>query len=133
MLAVRIPSKDTDTVWSQVKPILDNKRVLNNWTNTDEIYYRLTNAKADLWVYGEPVVASLVASIGTKQDSSRVYRVELMACPDGADISWKDMIETIEAHAKAIGCSSITVKGRKGWQRALPSYSLAQVTLEKTL
>ena len=133
MVAVRIPSKDTDSVWSSVEPILNHPRVLNEWTTADEIYNRLVNAKADLWVDGDPIVASLVASIKRKADGSRVYKVEMMACPDGADMAWETMIESIEVHAKAIGCVSIMVQGRKGWQRALPSYKATQVILEKSL
>jgi hypothetical protein len=133
VVAVRIPSKNTDSVWSSVEPILNHPRVLNEWTTTDEIYDRLVNAKADLWVYGDPIVASLVACIKRKADGSRVYAVELMACPDGADMSWESMIKSIEDHAKAIGCRTISVQGRKGWQRALQSYKLKQIILEKEL
>lgn len=133
MVAVRIPSKDTDTVWSKVAPILDNPKVLNEWATISSVYSKLTNAQADLWVYGKPITAALVACIKTKLDGSRVYKVELMASPDGADMAWNDMIKEIEKHAKAIGCTSMRVQGRRGWQRALPEYRTEQVVLEKAL
>lgn len=133
MVAVRIPSKDTDTVWNEVAPILDHPRVLNEWATISSVYSKLINAKADLWVYSKPIKAALVACIKTKLDGSRVYKVELMASPDGADMAWSDMIKEIEKHAKAIGCVSMRVQGRKGWQRALSEYRTKQVVLEKEL
>ena len=39
----------------------------------------------------------------------------------------------IEAFARAEGCVSIRLHGRKGWQRILPNYQLKAVVLERSL
>lgn len=44
-----------------------------------------------------------------------------------------ECLATIEAWAKTNGCSSVQVSGRKGWERRLPGYAFAFVTLRKEL
>jgi hypothetical protein len=46
---------------------------------------------------------------------------------------WLHLIEKIEDYARAEGCSTVRVVGRKGWKRMLTDYRARRVILEKEI
>lgn len=53
----------------------------------------------------------------------------------GADDQKKcaPLLKAIEDYAKAEGCASVRLAGRRGWARLLPDYRMAAIILEKAL
>jgi hypothetical protein len=47
--------------------------------------------------------------------------------------AWLPLLAGIEAYARAAGCASVRIMGRKGCARALPTYHTARIVLEKEL
>ena len=131
MKTLLTPKKYISTIWDTVGDIIAHPRVLNNWTDKDDLYRLLKEDKADLWV-SSTLKSALIASLFVRKDDSKVYVVQYMASLD-EDEDWTQAIEAIEDHARLIGCVSIQVKGRKGWKRVLKDYNEIQVTLERKL
>lgn len=46
---------------------------------------------------------------------------------------WIHLLGGVEKYAKAEGCKSIRIFGRRGWARVLPDYSVTHFILEKDL
>ena len=46
---------------------------------------------------------------------------------------WLGLLGKIEEFARAEGCKSTRIMGRKGWARVLPSYQVKRIVLEKDL
>ena len=57
----------------------------------------------------------------------------IVACGGRHLSKWKHLIARLEQFAKAEGCKSIAIMGRRGWAREYPAYKLTSVTLEKEL
>jgi hypothetical protein len=47
--------------------------------------------------------------------------------------AWLPLLAGIETYARAAGCASVRIMGRKGWARALPTYRTTRIVLEKEL
>lgn len=57
----------------------------------------------------------------------------LTACSGYDRAQWLPLFEQIEAYAKAEGCKTMRIFGRKGWERVLDGYRVEHVVLEKAL
>lgn len=125
------PKKYLEYTWNKVNHIIAHDRVLNNWTDKEDLYSLLKNDKADLWV-SSTFKSALIASLYVRKDNSKTYVVNYMASLED-DEDWTQAIEAIEEHAKVIGCSSIQIKGRRGWKKIFKDYKEVQITLERKL
>lgn len=57
----------------------------------------------------------------------------IVACSGRQSERWLPLIVGIEDYAKAEGCKTMRVIGRKGWERVLSGYRAKYVTLEKEI
>ncbi|WP_315704538.1 MULTISPECIES: hypothetical protein [unclassified Bradyrhizobium] len=57
----------------------------------------------------------------------------ITACEGKGMARWLPLIAGIEAYAKAEGCRSVRVFGRKGWLRALDGYRQRHVIMDKEI
>ncbi|WP_257168573.1 hypothetical protein [Bradyrhizobium sp. SRS-191] len=57
----------------------------------------------------------------------------IVACAGSECRRWLSLIGGIEAYAKAEGCRSVRIFGRKGWQRVLDGYAQTHVVMEKEM
>jgi hypothetical protein len=57
----------------------------------------------------------------------------LVACGGAGMSGWIELLDGIEAYARAAGCEAMRLMGREGWQRLLPSYRRTGIVLERTL
>lgn len=57
----------------------------------------------------------------------------LVACSGHQRERWLPLFARIEKYAKAEGCKTMRLYGRKGWERVLSGYRVEHVILEKTL
>ena len=131
MLAQLVPLDNIDLHWDKVAPILSHDRALNNWVTIDSLYTRLKANGADLWIL-EDYTAALIGATYMRTDGTKTYVVEIMAAQNAKE-DWSYTIQSIESQAKEWGCTSIQVRGRKGWKRVLPEYATIQITLERQL
>jgi hypothetical protein len=128
----RIHPEDIDEVWEFIEPLTSNNKMLNNWVTSNYLYNLLVNNKADLWVNMD-LTAFCIGATYSRIDNTKTYIVEYMTSDVSSSEGWNNTIKPIEEQAKEWGCSTIEVKGRKGWHRVLPEYKLKQITLEKQL
>lgn len=132
MEITRIFPEDIEHIWDILLPLVSNERMLNNWVSSETLKTQLISNKADLWVNYE-LTSFAIGATYSRTDGSKTYIVNYMASSNGSKEGWDETIKTIEEQAKDWGCTTIQVKGRRGWQRALPDYKLVQITLEKEL
>lgn len=57
----------------------------------------------------------------------------LTACSGYDRAQWLPLFRQIEEYAKAEGCMTMRIFGRKGWERVLDGYRVEHVVLEKAL
>lgn len=57
----------------------------------------------------------------------------ILACGGSGKGEWMHLIGDLEKYAKAEGCKSMRIWGRRGWERELPTYKARRVMLEKML
>lgn len=57
----------------------------------------------------------------------------LTACQGYDRERWLPLLKKIEDYAKAEGCSSMRIYGRKGWNKVLDGYRIENVVMEKVL
>lgn len=129
---VRVLPEELEQHWDKVAHLFAKDKVLNNWTSVEAIKARLTANRADLWITTTHDSA-LVGATYKRVDGTKTYLVEYMASEEDAKEGWVEVIKPIENQAKEWGCTTIQIRGRKGWQRLFKDYKLRQVTLEHTL
>jgi len=128
----RVLPEELDEYWDKVAHLFANDRVLNNWVTIESIKARLDRNGADLWVTST-LNSALIGATYRRADGNKTYVVEMMASNEGAKEGWLEAIKLIEAQAKEWDCTSIQIRGRKGWQRLFKDYKIRQVTLEHDL
>jgi hypothetical protein len=74
-------------------------------------------------------VAAVVTAVSVANDVKRCS----ITVGGRARSEWLHMLRELEAYARAEGCASMRIVGRKGWMRELPDYALRAVILEKEL
>lgn len=131
MKVLLVPKQQLNSVWERVGDVIAHERVLNNWNTKESLYARLVNDQSDLWV-SSTLKSALIGGIFTRLNGDKTYVVDFMSSIEGCQ-DWTQAIEAIEANAKDQGCSSIQIRGRKGWQKLFKEYNTIQVTLERKL
>lgn len=90
------------------------------------------SGNALLWlVWDDPVVLAAVVTQLIVKDDRKICVI--MACGGEDAQKWVHLIQKIEAYARAEGCESVKIIGRKGWMRLLPDYSAEKIMFEKRL
>ena len=92
----------------------------------------LRGGQALLWLVwdGEQVLASLTTELHRINGRKLCF----IATLGGQNREqWIGLISEIEKFARAEGCQSVIIMGRKGWSRALPEYHTRGLILERAL
>lgn len=96
---------------------------------TDYILSRLLEKTYALWVYGDITAAGITEVI-----EYPTKKVCLVAFAGGRDMpEWAKDMPTIEQWAKSVGCESIEIHGRKGWQRVFKTYQPVSTMISRSL
>jgi hypothetical protein len=97
----------------------------------DELERDVLNGDALLWlVHGKKIEAAIVTQIILSQKS----KVCMVSALFGSRRNgWLHLESKIAEYAKAEGCASMRMIGRKGWKRVLKSYAEIGVVLERQL
>jgi hypothetical protein len=77
--------------------------------------------------------ANILAAATTQLSSPLSKICTLTACSGYDRDQWLPLFAQIEDYAKAEGCSSMRIYGRRGWERVLTGYRSTHVVLEKAL
>jgi len=119
-------------IWPVLEPML--RKAIASGETTDGLLSNLQSQEAQLWVVfdeGCPI-AGIVTEIATEDDGSKVCNI--WAVGGSAIQEWFGYLATIEAWARAEGCSAVTVdKGRPGWKRLMQGYKVTHVSLRKDI
>jgi hypothetical protein len=59
--------------------------------------------------------------------------MQLLGAVANGGTDFKENEEAISDYARSIGCQHLTVDGRMGWIKVLPTWTISSVTLNKTL
>ena len=118
-------------VWPVIS-FLIRPALADTLTDFDTVVGDVIAGRSLLWLAcdGPEIHAAAVTSLSI---SNGKKFCTIVAC-GGRNLSkWKHLIARLEQFAKAEGCRSIAVMGRRGWAREYPDYKLTSVTLEKEL
>ena len=125
-------SSEIVEIWKDIVPYI--KKVLDKtdlWYSLEDIFAGLSKAKMQLWTsYSEKQMESICITQIMIHPRQKILEIILHA---GNNKNSFQFLEPIEAWGKSQGCDKIYFKGRKGWIKRLPDYSLESVTLQKEL
>lgn len=111
---IGVKASEIESIWHEVAPLIESALEHSNGKLTlSSIKRALKKKDMQLWVDGE--------NIGiTRIDDYPAKRVCTVMVGAGNDLTiFEKGIKVIEAWARAKGCDSIEVWGRKGWIRVL--------------
>ena len=100
--------------------------------NYAEVEQAVRSGAALLWLAweGESIKAAAVTEICAANGEKFCT---IVACGGHDRGQWLHLLEGLESHAKAEGCDTMRVYGRRGWGKLLKDYRVTRVLLEKTL
>lgn len=118
--------------WPFVAPMLKAAISRTNLSRFQDIEDDVLDGDGLLWLaVADHKILAAATTILVRVENGLVC--VLTAC-GGNDMSlWLPLLEGIEKYAKAEGCLSLRIFGRKGWGRALPQYKVTNIVLEKPL
>ncbi len=103
-----------------------------NLSRFDDVEKDILGGMGFLWLAGDGskiLAAATTCLVRTHTDKVCI----LTACAGEQMPRWRPLLAVIEAYAKAEGCASLRIYGRKGWARVLDDYDVTHIVLEKGL
>ncbi len=122
-----------DQFWGEARFLLKRAIDLSDRKYTvDSIYKRLVKGDFQLWIV---LVDEVMMMAGVTQiiiyPAKKVCTIMFLG---GKNILlWNDTYAIFEAWARNLGCDSIEIWGRQGWQRMMKDYELIHIVLRKEL
>jgi hypothetical protein len=120
--------------WARARPWIEAALACGEFPkdSPESIYERLTSAGAQMWLGldGERIKALLLSEILIYPERKVCY---LFLCTGQEFENWLRFLDNIEKWAKEVGCSSMELKARGGWEKVLKNYKRTHVVLEKEL
>lgn len=129
---VCVPPGSVEDVWRYAGHFISSAVQRTGLADEEIIRRGLFEGRSLLWV-------AVLDGIFVAAASTEVVVVngaktcELTACGGDGREHWIELLEGIESYAKAEGCASMRIFGRKGWQRVLPAYQVKHIVLERRL
>jgi hypothetical protein len=121
-------------IWPEVAPRLRRAILRTGLSAFADVERDVLDGRALLWLAlsgdREEVAIDAVATTRLEQtDAGKVCVI--VACEGRGRYRWLPLIGGIESYAKAEGCRSVRIFGRKGWLRTLDSYRQTHVIIQK--
>ena len=117
-----IPSKEIDSVWKEVEPLL--KRVIERGQKDElpiDVYQKLIERDAQLWVWKvDGRITSLCVTVICNYPRRRVCQIPYIVGMDAK--SWLHYESVIVAYAQERGCTQLEGFCRLGWTRILKNW-----------
>ena len=117
--------------WPHVVPLLKAAVARTDLNRFDEIESDVLAGRGLLWLAWSGRIEAAATTILTDAEANKAC--VLTACGGNDMRRWVTLLETIEAYARAEGCSRMRIFGRRGWQRVLENYHTTNIVLEKDL
>jgi hypothetical protein len=90
--------------------------------------------RALLWLaFDKPGYQVKAAAVTSLASAGAKKFCTIVACGGRHLHNWKDCIDAIEDYARAEGCVSVVIQGRRGWQRVLADYEPIAILMERRL
>lgn len=129
-----IESKDVDTVWERVEPMLRPAIDRQDFYSMEDIKAQCRDKSMQLWVLVQPEDMLLRGAIVTQIcEYPQKTTCLILLCGGRGLADWKDCISMVEEWAKLIECDDVEFIGRKGWGKVFPQYDIDSVVYRKTI
>ncbi len=126
-----------DPLWEKVKAhLMPAIEISRGNIKLKDVMAMQRDGRAQMWIAKTPedlVSAVLVTERIKFVGGKRAIKTLLCGGKGMLDRAMGPMLETVESFARDLGCQSMIVEGRKGWERALPGYTFSALVLEKEL
>jgi hypothetical protein len=119
--------------WESVKPLIEEALEYNDgeYTSSD-IKKMVEDGDMQLWLFHKE--DGLAGCGVTQLIDFPLKRICLIVLLAGRDFSeWERYIGVVENWAVSNGCSSIELRGRKGWERVLKDWKKINIVMRKDL
>ena len=126
--------------WPLVAPLIRRAVERGGLADAAQLERDLCIGAALLWLAWDP--RSAAESGGARVEAAAVTQLDvangkkfctIAACGGRGLKRWRALIGALERFARAEGCASLRIYGRRGWARILPDYRLHSIVLEKEL
>jgi hypothetical protein len=118
---------DVQKTWPLAKDMIRAAIERTNLSEFEDVEKDVLEGRQLLWL----AISDHVEAAATTQLSPGVCT--LVACSGHQRERWLPLFNRIEKYAKAEGCKTMRLYGRKGWERVLDGYRVEHVVLEKEL
>ena len=132
MSLVCIDPGEAHKTWPHIETLLERATKRSGEVTLRELYEQILSGSALVWlavsggeIYGVAVTRLVIGPNGKY--------CELIACAGRRMSLWLPLLAKIEEFARAEGCESVRLSGRRGWARVLKEYREPWTTLEKRL
>jgi hypothetical protein len=127
---VQVPQGDVSEIWPLADEFISAAARYGEYS-ADELRTEAEGGTAQLWLaWSDHCEAAAVTRVISTPNGDVCVIVAL----GGTDMArWFGLLDELEAGAKYIGCSTMRIFGRLGWERKLTDYKLARVILDKRL
>lgn len=126
-----IPSAEVEHRWGEIAALVGRAVAENGaWYTTDSIREAAKAGDMQIWRISGPerLLGVGVTEIRNYPSGRRICWIFALA---GVEFdSWAHCIDTIKEWAKANGCHSVAMHGRKGWVKKLKGWRELAVVLE---
>lgn len=124
-------SYEINEIWKDIKPFVT--KALNKVDScyiVEDIKDSLLKAEMQLWTsYDGTQLKSVCITRIVKHPTNQYLEITLLT----GSLSALQHLEVLEKWGKQLGCKTIRLTGRKGWERVLKGYEQTVVNLEKEL
>lgn len=125
-----VPSDQVEAAWPQIARIVS--RVTDLPWSLDDIKTELAERRAQAFGIREGSEVLGVVLTRIESTPSRKYGLIWIAAGSGLTAGFKMLRDYIEPWLfDEMGCEWIEIQGRKGWERLMPDYQFAGLTLRK--
>lgn len=120
-------------LWPHVRDMVGEAPRKTDMGSLRELDTDVLSGRALVWVVHSDARGIEGAAV-TRVDLTEHSKVcTILACGGVGMDRWLPLIDGIEKYAKAEGCASTRLYGRRGWKRALPDYKEIGVVMERKL
>lgn len=119
-------------IWPRVAPLLRSAVYRTKLSAWDDVANDIVSGNSLLWLCIEDERILCAGATALRKTDFGLACV-IVACGGADRAKWVHLLAKIEDYAKAEGCKSVRMFGRRGWQRVLKGYGLQSVVLEKEL
>ncbi len=132
---VCVDPAEVDRIWPHVRAFIASAFEYGRGDDdADIVLVELKRQTSLLWLVWEHDEKSILSALTTKLiKTPRGLVCQITSCGGVHLDRWSALLGRVEDYAKAEGCISVRIEGRKGWKAIFPDYAERWVMLEKRL